>query len=68
MHADKILVIKDGEVIEEGFHNELIRERGKYHDLWVKQGLVRTGGITSETEGLDKEDDNLSGTPDAKKI
>jgi ABC-type multidrug transport system fused ATPase/permease subunit len=52
MHADRILVIRDGEIIEEGSHRELICERGKYHDLWLKQALVKTGGEPSELEGL----------------
>jgi ABC-type multidrug transport system ATPase subunit len=67
MHADRILVIRDGEIIEEGSHNELIRARGKYHDLWLKQALVKTGGEPSELEGLYVEDDTLGRSLDAKK-
>ena len=37
MKADQILVIMDGEVVESGTHNELIKAKGKYHGLWSKQ-------------------------------
>lgn len=37
MRADKILVFKDSTIVEEGSHTELIKKRGKYHDLWSKQ-------------------------------
>jgi subfamily B ATP-binding cassette protein MsbA len=32
-HADKILVIQDGELVEEGKHQQLIDEKGIYHQL-----------------------------------
>ena len=35
--ASKILVIKGGEIVEQGTHSELLRNKGKYHDLWSKQ-------------------------------
>lgn len=41
MRADQILVIKDGEIIENGTHDELIRSKGKYSDLWSKQIIVK---------------------------
>ncbi len=37
MKADSILVVMNGEIIEEGSHDQLIRSTGKYHDLWSKQ-------------------------------
>ncbi|MEG1581723.1 MAG: ABC transporter ATP-binding protein [Clostridia bacterium] len=36
-NADKILVMKDGNVIEQGTHNELIAQNGFYTDLYNSQ-------------------------------
>lgn len=36
-HADMVLVLKDGEIIERGKHDELLRQRGFYHDLYMSQ-------------------------------
>lgn len=35
--ADLILVVKDGKIIEQGTHKELLSEKGYYHDLYHKQ-------------------------------
>lgn len=35
--ADLILVVKDGKIIEQGTHKELLSEKGYYHDLYNKQ-------------------------------
>ena len=35
--ADVILVIKDGKIIEQGNHKELIAARGEYYQLYTKQ-------------------------------
>jgi ATP-binding cassette subfamily B protein len=36
-HADQVLVLKDGELIERGKHDELLKQRGFYHDLYMSQ-------------------------------
>ena len=36
-HADRILVIDSGRVIEEGNHKELLAKRGHYHSLYTNQ-------------------------------
>lgn len=38
-NADKILVMEDGEIIEQGSHEELIALRGSYFELFEKQLL-----------------------------
>ncbi|MDZ4711559.1 MAG: ABC transporter ATP-binding protein [bacterium] len=38
-NANNIVVIGDGEIKEQGTHNELISERGIYYDIYVKQLL-----------------------------
>jgi len=36
-NADRILVIHDGEIIEQGTHEELIMRRGHYYELYTSQ-------------------------------
>ena len=35
--ADKILVLKDGQIIEQGNHESLLADKGFYHDLYQSQ-------------------------------
>ena len=35
--ADMILVVKDGKIVEQGKHEELLKKGGYYHDLYSKQ-------------------------------
>lgn len=35
--ADVILVVKDGKIIERGRHNELMKKKGYYYDLYTRQ-------------------------------
>lgn len=37
MNADKIAVLHDGKLIEEGSHNVLINKQGAYFNMWQKQ-------------------------------
>ena len=36
-HADKIIVLSHGEIVEEGNHFELLAKRGKYYGLYILQ-------------------------------
>lgn len=36
-HADKIIVLQKGEIIEEGTHQELLKKRGQYYKLYQIQ-------------------------------
>jgi len=36
-NADQILVLKAGEIIERGKHNELLEKKGFYYDLYMSQ-------------------------------
>ena len=37
MHADRILFLKDGRIIEQGSHEELLKQGGRYHALHALQ-------------------------------
>ena len=35
--ADRILVLDQGRILEEGSHRELLARRGRYYDLYTRQ-------------------------------
>ncbi|MCZ4222496.1 peptidase domain-containing ABC transporter [Pedobacter rhodius] len=37
INADKIVVLRRGELIEEGTHKELLKQKGIYTEMWIKQ-------------------------------
>lgn len=37
VHADEILVLKEGEIVERGRHDELLKENGVYASMWSQQ-------------------------------
>jgi len=39
-NADQILVLKDGQIIEEGNHRELLEKQGFYHKLYTQQFTI----------------------------
>ena len=54
VNADLIVVLADGRVVESGRHDELIELRGRYYDLWRKQGgfHLRDGATAVDPERL----------------
>src|SRR5690606_40605007 len=36
-NADQVLMLRDGEIIERGTHDELLARRGAYYDLYMSQ-------------------------------
>ena len=46
--ADRIIVLKDGQIDEIGSHAELIRQRGHYYDLYTKQFARQKLGLVVE--------------------
>ena len=53
MHADQILFIEDGRVVERGTHLELLARRGRYRALYDLQ-------VRPETDAPQEREDNLS--------
>ncbi|KAF5623872.1 vacuolar membrane HMT1 [Fusarium sp. NRRL 52700] len=49
MNADRIIVVENGEILEQGNHDELIVAGGRYADLWSKQVFVRTKEEDTDT-------------------
>lgn len=37
MHADRIYVLEQGEIIEQGKHSDLVNEKGLYYAMWRQQ-------------------------------
>ena len=42
-HADKIIVMEDGMIVEEGTLNALLEKRGKFYEYWETQNAVEKG-------------------------
>ena len=36
-HADRIIVLSHGEIVEQGNHDELLKKQGRYYDLYMLQ-------------------------------
>jgi len=49
-NADRILVMEDGEVLEDGSHDELMAARGRYHSLYTRQFLDESLDVSVQTD------------------
>lgn len=50
VHADRIIVLEAGRVVEQGTHAELLREGGIYAEMWARQAQEREEGEASVAE------------------
>lgn len=50
MHADEIIVMDDGEVIERGTHFDLLKQNGWYNEMFSKQQLESQENIEEEEQ------------------
>jgi ATP-binding cassette subfamily B protein len=48
VHAEKIIVMEDGRIIEEGTHGQLLAMNGSYAQMWARQAMERMNPEASE--------------------
>lgn len=53
VHADQILVMDHGRIIERGTHAELMRANGRYAEMWQIQARSAAQGADADTLALD---------------
>jgi subfamily B ATP-binding cassette protein MsbA len=46
-HADRILVVVDGRIVEEGLHAQLLERRGEYYKLYQMQFAENQNGMSN---------------------
>ena len=45
-HADQIVVVDKGQIVETGRHDDLLEKQGVYHQLWTKRMTARSWKMT----------------------
>lgn len=54
MNADHIVVVMDGQIVEQGSHDKLFHSKGRYADLWAKQIFVKPSDRKSRSKSRSK--------------
>lgn len=58
INADCILVLRDGEIVERGSHDDLLKNGGVYKEMWNQQLSDITGDTTTEENEKDSDTDD----------
>lgn len=66
-HADKVVVMRDGEVVEQGTYQGLLESGGAFARLAALQGLNSSSGRATDSVSLDETLDGESISGDTKK-
>jgi len=61
-HADRILVMDEGRLVEQGDHQVLVRQQGIYARLYAMQAGFTREAVASDTPSH-RQSDNPSGSP-----
>ena len=48
VHADKIVVLEAGEIVEQGSHAQLLARGGLYAEMWARQAKEREEALAAE--------------------
>lgn len=56
MKADRIVVLENGEIVEQGSHSELIAADGRYAFLWSKQTFWKPLDEANVADEVDEEE------------
>ena len=49
VHADEIIVLSDGKIVERGTHRQLLRKSELYTQMWVSQSSGFSGNLDNDT-------------------
>jgi ATP-binding cassette subfamily B protein len=55
-NADQVLVLQQGQIIEQGTHNELLSAKGFYYDLYLSQFRRQANEVNIELDAIDQVD------------
>jgi ATP-binding cassette subfamily B protein len=50
-HADRILVLADGRIVEEGSHDQLLADKGRYHAMFTAQAAAFDDDVDDDLVG-----------------
>jgi ATP-binding cassette subfamily B protein len=51
-HADQIVVVDKGQIVETGRHDDLLDKQGVYHQLWTKRMTARSWKMREQSNSV----------------